>query len=170
MCCRSPSPLVSISATCSVVRMYLSSTSFFFTFSLSQWYLISKCLVRSARHGFVALHVSLLQLYRRREERASVNISAGERSAGAKACGSPHFPGIQRTGPAARPPGDRASPWGRPRHEAAAAGRLLRGYLTAVCVRNTEWRPSSQLAHCPFRCARLLACKPRWVRAPPRGT
>ena len=42
------------------------------------------------------------------------------------ACGSPHFPGHQRTGQAAGPPGDRAAHRGRPRPEAAAACGLTK--------------------------------------------
>ena len=55
-CCRSPSPLVNMSASWSWVLIYCNFTSPFFTFSLSQWYLMSKCLVRSARHGLVAIY------------------------------------------------------------------------------------------------------------------
>ena len=55
VCCRSPRLLVRMSATWSCVEMYFNSTSLALTFSLSQWYLTSKCLVRSARHGFVAI-------------------------------------------------------------------------------------------------------------------
>ena len=55
VCCCLPRLLVRISATWSCVEIYFNSTSLALIFSLSQWYLISKCLVRSARHGFVAI-------------------------------------------------------------------------------------------------------------------
>ena len=46
-----PSGFVKMSASCSCVLTYLSSTLLALTFSLSQWYFTSKCFVLSARHG-----------------------------------------------------------------------------------------------------------------------
>ncbi len=50
-----PLALVRRLRTRCAVEMYFNSTSLALTSSLSQWYLTSKCLVRSARHGFVAI-------------------------------------------------------------------------------------------------------------------
>ena len=82
-------------------------------------------------------------------------------------CGSPHFPGYQRTGQAAGPPGDRAAHRGRPRPEAAAAcGLTEKGH---GCSSVSEWaRCATQSSSLLFSEAR--ACSLQASRRPGQPT
>ena len=72
---------------------------------------------------------------------------------------APHFPGSQRTGQAAGPPGDRAAHRGRPRPEAAAAcGLSQKGAQLQLCVR-MACAAAHNIAHCSLTKRALAPCK-----------